>query len=158
MSNTSPTSLSAELSLLIRHYLQEHAHKKRSSLHKMVMSTAEKALVGMALAYHENNQSKAARVLGISRPTLRTKMVIHTIEPSASIHQTIEQALERYWQHMKGQPTTHFYHIFCNTVEMTLLETVLSFTKGNQRLSADILSISRTTLRSKILDYGFTVN
>ena len=152
MSNISPTSLSAELSVVFLQYLKEHAGERKTRLHKMVMSTTEKALIDMALAYHENNQSRAARTLGISRPTLRAKMVAEVIVPDASIHQTIAQGLERYWQHIKGQPSTDCYYAFRKTVETTLLETVFAFANRNQRLSSSILDISRTTLRGKIVD------
>ena len=47
---------------------------------EMVMSQVEKPLIAMVLKVTNGNQSKAARILGISRGTLRKKMAIYQIQ------------------------------------------------------------------------------
>ena len=39
-------------------------------------------------------------------------------------------------------------------VEPPLLETVMEYTKGNQTRAAEVLGISRSTLRKKLALYG----
>ncbi len=49
-------------------------------LYAMVIAEVEKPLIEAVLAYTGGNQSKAARVLGLSRSTLRKKMQQYKIE------------------------------------------------------------------------------
>ena len=51
-----------------------------SNLHDMVISEVEKGLLQAVLGKTESNQSEAARILGISRTTLRKKMDLYEIE------------------------------------------------------------------------------
>jgi Fis family transcriptional regulator len=51
-----------------------------TGLHDMVISEVEKGLLQAVLDKSESNQSEAARILGISRTTLRKKMDLYDIE------------------------------------------------------------------------------
>ena len=154
MSTCSTPSLSALLSSAILEHLRAPSNKTGFNLHKKVISSTEKALIRMVLNYHENNQTKAALMLGISRPTMRNKMNTLSDLPPSNITNIVEESLNQYWAKTKEHQLTGLYHTIRDTVETTLLLTVLSYTNGNQRRSADILNISRTTLRAKILCYG----
>ena len=50
-----------------------------SNLYGMVIAEVEKPLIEMVLQLTNGNQSKAAKILGISRGTLRKKMAIYQI-------------------------------------------------------------------------------
>jgi Fis family transcriptional regulator len=51
-----------------------------TGLYDMVISEVEKGLLLAVLEKSESNQSEAARILGISRTTLRKKMNLYDIE------------------------------------------------------------------------------
>lgn len=51
-----------------------------TNLHSMVISEVEKPLLKAVLEHTKSNQSKAAKMLGISRGTLRKKIAQHQIE------------------------------------------------------------------------------
>jgi len=50
-------------------------------LHRMVMGEVELPLIETLLDYTHNNQTRAAHLLGMSRSTLRKKMIYHGIRP-----------------------------------------------------------------------------
>ena len=56
------------------------ANQMPNDVWEMVMSQVEKPLISMVLKVTNGNQSKAARILGISRGTLRKKMAIYQIQ------------------------------------------------------------------------------
>jgi Fis family transcriptional regulator len=51
-----------------------------TGLYDMVISEVEKGLLQVVLAKSDSNQSEAARILGISRTTLRKKIDLYDIE------------------------------------------------------------------------------
>lgn len=53
---------------------EEIFRQKRGSVYKTVLEIIEKPLIEQALARTEGNQFKAARILGINRNTIRTKI------------------------------------------------------------------------------------
>ena len=58
----------------IDQYFDELDGEMPQDLYDLVVGQVEHALVEAALAQSNNNQSKAAEMLGISRGTLRTRM------------------------------------------------------------------------------------
>jgi DNA-binding NtrC family response regulator len=67
-------SLGVELAAAIAPYLREAMREKRTNLHEELHAELDKHLVEYVLAHTKENQSEAARVLGINRLTLRKKM------------------------------------------------------------------------------------
>jgi two-component system nitrogen regulation response regulator GlnG len=53
---------------------EELFRQKRGTVYKTVLDIIEKPLIEQALARTEGNQLKAARILGINRNTIRTKI------------------------------------------------------------------------------------
>lgn len=47
-----------------------------------------------------------------------------------------------------------FYNLLISEIDRSLFETVLSYTKGNQSRTAEILGINRNTLRKKLKCLG----
>jgi Fis family transcriptional regulator len=62
----------------VRHCVEDYfAHLNghdSSGLYQLVLTEVEKPLLETALKHSDNNQSKAAKILGLSRSTLRKKL------------------------------------------------------------------------------------
>ena len=65
----------------IDQYLNELDGEVPKDLYDLVIGQVENALLDVALAQTNNNQSKAAEILGISRGTLRTRMKLYGLLP-----------------------------------------------------------------------------
>jgi len=66
----------------------------------------------------------------------------------------VQTVLELYFMDMKGHKPGDLYEMVIGEVEQPLLETVLRHTRGNQTAAAEILGMSRSTLRKKLREYG----
>lgn len=71
-----------------------------------------------------------------------------------SLSQSVKQALVNYFKHLEGQIPVDLYQMVIEEVERPLFEQVMQFTHGNQTKAAELLGISRITLRKKIKLYG----
>ena len=60
-------------------FLDDMGNTSPDNLHKVIMSEAERALIVTVLEHTDNNQSKAAEILGITRATLRSRMTRYKI-------------------------------------------------------------------------------
>lgn len=69
------------------------------------------------------------------------------------LRSSIVQALDDYFHHLEGQAPVNLYALVLEEAEKTLLEVVLKYTNGNQTRAAEILGISRGTLRKKMISY-----
>lgn len=72
---------------------------------------------------------------------------------TSSLHKSVIQAMEDYFTHLDGQQPNRLYEMVLREVERPLLEIVLKHTANNQSLAAEILGISRGTLRKKLKEY-----
>jgi two-component system nitrogen regulation response regulator GlnG len=63
-----------KLSQLIEELLESYWYSKEHNLYRFIIKTAEKPLIESVLLRTEGNQLKAARILGINRNTLRSKI------------------------------------------------------------------------------------
>jgi Fis family transcriptional regulator len=61
----------------VRAYLRNMAGQDVQALHRLVMEEVERPLIETVLESTRNNQSVAARILGISRSTLRKKLAAY---------------------------------------------------------------------------------
>lgn len=61
----------------IDQYLNKLDGEVPKDLYDLVIGQVEHALIDAALAQSNSNQSKAAKILGISRGTLRTRMKLY---------------------------------------------------------------------------------
>lgn len=55
-------------------FLDDMGQTPPDNLHKIIMSEAERALIETVLNHTDQNQTKTAEILGITRATLRTRM------------------------------------------------------------------------------------
>lgn len=58
----------------LRHYLESLDGHEVGDLHRMILGEVERPLLETVLDYAKGNQTLAARLLGLSRGTLRKKM------------------------------------------------------------------------------------
>ncbi len=74
-----PAPLSAHVKKTVEHYFEQLNGHDTSGLHAMVISEVEKPLIEVALHYCGQNQTKASKVLGLSRSTLRKKLDLYDL-------------------------------------------------------------------------------
>ncbi len=79
-SNNNETPLSKCVKVAVDEYFSHLNGHDGSGLHALVITEVEKPLIEAALEYSGYNQTKAAKVLGISRSTLRKKMDQYNID------------------------------------------------------------------------------
>lgn len=73
---------------------------------------------------------------------------------SSTLRNYVEQTLHSYFAHLDGQPVTNIYDMVLAEVEAPLLEVVMRNAMGNQCRAAELLGLSRGTLRKKLQQYG----
>lgn len=79
MSKTNPLEQSVR-DQLERYFLDLGDSEPRDML-AMVVSCVERPVLQIALEQSKGNQSKAAEMLGITRSTLRKKLLAHNLQP-----------------------------------------------------------------------------
>lgn len=75
-------------------------------------------------------------------------------KPSSSLRDSVEIAVNNYFQHLEGQDVTDVYEMVLSEVETPLLEVVMKYTRHNQTKAAQVLGLNRGTLRKKLKQYG----
>ncbi|HKJ08856.1 MAG TPA: DNA-binding transcriptional regulator Fis [Gammaproteobacteria bacterium] len=66
-------------------------------------------------------------------------------------------ALEGYFRDLDGHGAADVYRMVLGEVEPALLQTVVNYAEGNQTRAAEILGITRSTLRKKLKQYGIEI-
>ena len=91
----------------------------------------------------------------LTMSTLDISSVIHNLAQvqSVPLRELIRQALEHYFKQLDGTHPANLYELVVEEVERPLLEMVLNVTQGNQSKAAELLGISRGTLRKKLQHY-----
>ena len=72
---------------------------------------------------------------------------------SAELPDCVRRTLNRYFRDLDGHAPHAVYDMVLKCVEKPMLEVVMKQAEGNQSVAADILGISRGTLRRKLTDY-----
>ena len=70
------------------------------------------------------------------------------------IRRSVTSAIELYLDDMSGHEVTDLYHVVLGEVEPALLDVVMNYVEGNQTEAAEMLGVSRGTLRKKLKLYG----
>jgi Fis family transcriptional regulator len=70
------------------------------------------------------------------------------------IRRSVTSAIELYLQDMNGHEVNDLYHVVLSEVEPAILDVVMNYVEGNQTEAAEMLGISRGTLRKKLKLYG----
>ena len=64
----------------LKRYFKDLNGEEPVNLHGMVMSEVEKPLLELVMERAESNQTRAAKMLGINRNTLRKKLKFYNLE------------------------------------------------------------------------------
>ena len=70
------------------------------------------------------------------------------------IRRSVTSAIELYLDDMNGHEVNDLYHVVLSEVEPALLDVIMQHAEGNQTEAAEMLGISRGTLRKKLKLYG----
>ena len=96
-------------------------------------------------------------------------MQINTVEgllilDKANVHidqtlrELIRKALDHYFVQVdKNMPPKNMYQMVIEAIEIPLLEATMAYTRNNQCQAAEILGISRNTLRKKLQQHNLLV-
>lgn len=81
---------------------------------------------------------------------------IHSAEAleTVTLKQVVKDTLRNYFTNIGGEQPVDFYAILLEEIERPLLEVLINHTHYNQVKMAQILGISRGTLRKKLKQYG----
>ena len=75
---------------------------------------------------------------------------------NAPLSVLVAEALDRYFDDLQGQAPANLHELVIGQVERPLLEAVLRETRGNVSRAAQMLGISRGTLRTRMNKYGIS--
>lgn len=70
------------------------------------------------------------------------------------IRRSVTSAIELYLDDMNGHEVNDLYHVVLSEVEPAILDVVMQYVEGNQTEAAEMLGVSRGTLRKKLKLYG----
>ena len=68
----------------------------------------------------------------------------------------VRRNLNRYFRDLDGEAPHAIYNMVLACVEKPMLEVVLKQAQGNQTVAAEMLGISRSTLRRKLADHNLS--
>ena len=72
------------------------------------------------------------------------------------LERAVRDQLDRYFEDLGDSQPHNVMSMVTQCVERTVLQVALERTAGNQSRAADMLGITRGTLRKKLLSYGVT--
>ena len=72
---------------------------------------------------------------------------------SSEIHDCVRRTLNRYFRDLDGQAPHAIYDKVLKSMEQPMLEVVMKQAAGNQTVAAEMLGISRGTLRRMLSEY-----
>jgi Fis family transcriptional regulator len=75
---------------------------------------------------------------------------------STDIGDCIRRNLNRYFRDLDGETPHAIYDMVIASVEKPMLEVVMKQAAGNQTIAADMLGISRSTLRRKLTEHNLS--
>jgi Fis family transcriptional regulator len=82
------------------------------------------------------------------------KMTISEDLATITLKQVVKDTLKNYFSNIGSEQPIDFYAILLEEIERPLLEVLINHTHYNQVKMAQILGISRGTLRKKLKQYG----
>lgn len=72
---------------------------------------------------------------------------------SSEINDCVRRCLNRYFRDLDGQAPHAVYGMVLKSVERPMLEVVMKQAEGNQTVAAEMLGISRGTLRRMLVEH-----
>ena len=92
--------------------------------------------------------------LATNETTLTTARPASETPVPVTIRSCVEQSVRRYLQDMGGHQAENLMELVMEEAERPLLREVMQWTGGNQSQAANVLGISRGTLRRKLAKYN----
>ena len=77
-------------------------------------------------------------------------------EPVITLREHVKNTIGRYLQDMGNTAPENLYQMLLAEIEPPLIEEILKCTGGNQSRAADMLGITRNTLRTKMQRYSIS--
>jgi Fis family transcriptional regulator, factor for inversion stimulation protein len=77
----------------------------------------------------------------------------HATRQILPLNKSVREALEDYFSRLDGHKITNLYNLVLEEIESPLFKAVMKYSKNNQSAAADMLGISRGTLRKKLKTY-----
>lgn len=74
-------------------------------------------------------------------------------QENPSLREVLTHHINHYLDEMKGQNITDMYDMLIEQIEQPLFQAVIEHCKYNQSKSAEVLGVSRGTLRTKLKKY-----
>jgi len=71
----------------------------------------------------------------------------------SELNDCVRRSLNRYFRDLDGQAPHAIYDMVLKSVERPMLEVVMKQADGNQTAAADMLGISRGTLRRMLVEH-----
>jgi Fis family transcriptional regulator, factor for inversion stimulation protein len=75
---------------------------------------------------------------------------------SSDIADCVRRNLNRYFRDLDGETSHAIYDMVIASVEKPMLEVVMKQAAGNQTTAAEMLGISRSTLRRKLAEHNLS--
>jgi Fis family transcriptional regulator len=76
------------------------------------------------------------------------------VNGSNEIRRSVEKSLDEYFRRLDGEMPHGVYDMVIAHVERALLVSILERANGNQTQAAEMLGMSRSTLRAKLTKYS----
>ena len=100
------------------------------------------------------NEPLETKVTDVTEPSNLQEHLRAPLQPSQTLRDSVERALQNYFDHLDGQSVVNIYDMVLSEVEAPLLETVMKYTRDNQTKASEVLGLNRGTLRKKLKQYG----
>jgi Fis family transcriptional regulator, factor for inversion stimulation protein len=101
-----------------------------------------------------NTQAFANKVESVTDSVEKHSQFISPAESARTLRDSVEKALQNYFDQLDGQDVAGIYDMVLSEVEVPLLETVMKYTRDNQTKASIVLGLNRGTLRKKLKQYG----
>jgi len=85
---------------------------------------------------------------------MNKKLAVAEDLETITLKQVVKDTLRNYFSNIGSEQPVDFYSILLEEIERPLLEVLINHTHYNQVKMANILGISRGTLRKKLKQYG----
>ncbi len=73
---------------------------------------------------------------------------------AATLRDQVDRVLGDYFDTLQGEVPCDLYQVVMSEVELPLLTSVMGYVGNNQSQAAEVLGLSRGTLRKKLKQYG----
>jgi Fis family transcriptional regulator len=94
-----------------------------------------------------------AKAAGVHTPLVNGSVAFVDFD-DRPLHRCVESALNAYFDALGGESTCGLFDLVMAEVERPMLASVMRHVGGNQCRAAEVLGLSRGTLRKKLIQHG----